>query len=151
MMMRRAVRCAATRAVAVTAADASAASAASARVVDGLPMTLGRHRHPRLGGSPRASGTATAASGATRALDVEFEMKGVTLRGRPLYLDMQATTPLDPRVLDAMLPYMTEQYGNPHSRTHMYGWETEEAIERARKEVADLIGADAKEIVFTSG
>lgn len=81
----------------------------------------------------------------------EFEMKGVTLRGRPLYLDMQATTPLDPRVLDAMIPYMTEQYGNPHSRTHMYGWETEEAIERARKEVADLIGADAKEIVFTSG
>jgi cysteine desulfurase len=135
--------------VAVTAADASAASAASARVMGGLPMTLGRQ--PRLGGSPRASGTATAASGTTRALDAEFEMKGVTLRGRPLYLDMQATTPLDPRVLDAMLPYFTEQYGNPHSRTHMYGWETEDAIERARGELATLIGANAKEIVFTSG
>ena len=78
-------------------------------------------------------------------------MKGVTLRGRPLYLDMQATTPLDPRALDAMMPYLTEQYGNPHSRTHMYGWETEDAVERAREEVAALIGAEAKEIVFTSG
>ncbi|KAF9520049.1 hypothetical protein BS47DRAFT_1311977 [Hydnum rufescens UP504] len=64
---------------------------------------------------------------------------------------MQATTPLDPRVLDAMLPYMTEQYGNPHSRTHSYGWEAEEAVDNARKQVANLIGADAKDIVFTSG
>ena len=78
-------------------------------------------------------------------------MKGVTLRGRPLYLDMQGTTPLDRRALDAMMPYLTEQYGNPHSRTHMYGWETEDAVERAREEVAALIGAEAKEIVFTSG
>ena len=52
-----------------------------------------------------------------------------------MYLDMQATTPLDPRVLDAMLPYLTEQYGNPHSRTHMYGWESEDAVEVARKQV----------------
>jgi len=70
---------------------------------------------------------------------------------RPIYLDMQATTPVDPRVLDAMLPYFTDLYGNPHSRTHAYGWETEQAIEDARKSVADLIGADAKDIVFTSG
>ncbi|KAJ7572051.1 pyridoxal phosphate-dependent transferase [Mycena floridula] len=70
---------------------------------------------------------------------------------RPIYLDMQATTPIDPRVLDAMLPYMTDQYGNPHSRTHAYGWEAEQAVEDARKHVADLIGADAKDIVFTSG
>ncbi|PBK93054.1 cysteine desulfurase [Armillaria gallica] len=70
---------------------------------------------------------------------------------RPIYLDLQATTPLDPRVLDAMLPYMTDQYGNPHSRTHAYGWEAEQAVEDARKHVADLIGADAKDIVFTSG
>ena len=61
-------------------------------------------------------------------------MKGIRLSGAPLYLDMQATTPLDPRVLDAMLPYQTEQYGNPHSRTHMYGWETEQAVETARKQ-----------------
>ncbi|KAJ7940208.1 cysteine desulfurase NFS1 [Mycena leptocephala] len=70
---------------------------------------------------------------------------------RPIYLDMQATTPVDPRVLDAMLPYLTDQYGNPHSRTHAYGWEAEQAVEDARKHVADLIGADSKDIVFTSG
>lgn len=80
-----------------------------------------------------------------------IEKKGITLKGAPLYLDMQATTPLDPRVLDAMLPYMTEQYGNPHSRTHLYGWEAEEAVEEARAQVASIIGADPKEIVFTSG
>lgn len=62
-------------------------------------------------------------------------MKGIRLRGAPMYLDMQATTPLDPRVLDTMLPYLTEQYGNPHSRTHMYGWESEDAVEVARKQV----------------
>lgn len=71
--------------------------------------------------------------------------------GRPIYLDMQATTPTDPRVLDAMLPFMTNQYGNPHSKTHAYGWETEQAVEDGRKHVADLIGANAKDIIFTSG
>jgi hypothetical protein len=70
---------------------------------------------------------------------------------RPLYMDVQATTPMDPRVLDTMLPYLTSLYGNPHSRTHAYGWEAEEAVEAARKQVADLIGADPREIVFTSG
>lgn len=78
-------------------------------------------------------------------------MKGVQLSGIPLYMDMQATTPVDYRVLDAMLPYFTNQFGNPHSRTHLYGWESEDAVEKARKQVADLIGADAREIVFTSG
>lgn len=70
---------------------------------------------------------------------------------RPIYLDAQATTPTDPRVLDAMLPFYTGLYGNPHSRTHAYGWETDKAVEQARQHVADLIGADAKEIIFTSG
>merc|ERR1712223_1425405 len=70
---------------------------------------------------------------------------------RPLYLDAQSTTPLDPRVLDAMLPYMTSFYGNPHSRTHAYGWESEGAMEASRHQVADLINADPKEIIFTSG
>ena len=70
---------------------------------------------------------------------------------RPIYLDMQATTPTDPRVLDAMLPFLTGLYGNPHSRTHAYGWETEKAVEQAREHVANLIGADSKEIIFTSG
>ncbi|XP_013404050.1 cysteine desulfurase, mitochondrial [Lingula anatina] len=70
---------------------------------------------------------------------------------RPLYLDVQATAPMDPRVLDAMLPYDISFFGNPHSRTHAYGWESEQAVEKARKQVADIIGADPREIVFTSG
>lgn len=70
---------------------------------------------------------------------------------RPLYMDFQATTPMDPRVLDAMLPYHVNYYGNPHSRTHAYGWESESAMEKARKQVADLIAADPREIIFTSG
>ena len=70
---------------------------------------------------------------------------------RPIYLDMQATTPLDPRVLDAMMPFYSGLYGNPHSRTHAYGWETDLATEEAREHIAILIGADPKEIIFTSG
>ncbi|XP_064462872.1 cysteine desulfurase-like [Ornithodoros turicata] len=70
---------------------------------------------------------------------------------RPLYMDVQATTPLDPRVLDAMLPYLITNFGNPHSRTHAYGWESEAAMEKARSQVADIIGAQPKEIIFTSG
>ncbi|CCH43416.1 cysteine desulfurase [Wickerhamomyces ciferrii] len=70
---------------------------------------------------------------------------------RPIYLDAQATTPTDPRVLDVMLKFYTGLYGNPHSNTHAYGWETDKEIEKSRKQVADLIGADPKEIIFTSG
>jgi len=70
---------------------------------------------------------------------------------KPLYMDAQATTPLDFRVLDAMMPYMLSSYGNPHSRTHAYGWEAEQAVEDAREHVAKLIGANAKDIIFTSG
>jgi cysteine desulfurase len=67
------------------------------------------------------------------------------------YLDYQATTPCDPRVVEKMIPYFTEHFGNPHSRNHYYGWTAEEAIEVARGQVAHLIGANPKEIVFTSG
>jgi cysteine desulfurase len=70
---------------------------------------------------------------------------------RPVYLDYQATTPMDPRVLEAMMPFFLEKFGNPHSRNHVHGWESEEAVEKAREQVAALIGADAREIVFTSG
>ncbi|MEX2648931.1 MAG: IscS subfamily cysteine desulfurase [Alphaproteobacteria bacterium] len=69
----------------------------------------------------------------------------------PVYMDYQATTPCDPRVLEAMLPYFTEKFGNPHSRSHKYGWETEEAVEEARAQLADIIGADERDIIFTSG
>lgn len=70
---------------------------------------------------------------------------------RPIYLDMQATTPTDPRVLDTILKFYTGLYGNPHSNTHSYGWETNTAVENARAHVAKLINADPKEIIFTSG
>jgi cysteine sulfinate desulfinase/cysteine desulfurase-like protein len=60
--------------------------------------------------------------------------------------DMQATTPLDPRVLDVMMPWMLQRYGNPHSRTHSYGWEAEAAVEVARAQVASLIGASPREV-----
>jgi cysteine desulfurase len=69
----------------------------------------------------------------------------------PIYLDNQSTTRLDPRVLEAMLPYFTEHFGNPHSTSHVYGHIAAEAVERARGEIAALIGADPREIVFTSG
>jgi cysteine desulfurase len=69
----------------------------------------------------------------------------------PIYLDYQATTPVDPRVLESMLPYFTKEFGNPHSATHVYGTRAHEAVERARAQVASVINADPQEIIFTSG
>lgn len=70
---------------------------------------------------------------------------------RPVYLDYSATTPCDPRVVEAMIPYLSEDFGNPASRSHSYGWTAEEAVESARQRVAELVGADPREIVWTSG
>ena len=87
----------------------------------------------------------------TKPFESEFSIRGKFREGRAAYLDMSSTTPLDPRVLDAMLPYMIGSYGNAHSRTHQYGWESEKVVEDARAKVANLINADPREIVFTSG
>ncbi|TRY59705.1 hypothetical protein DNTS_002504 [Danionella cerebrum] len=100
---------------------------------------------PRLNFSQSARSATLKQKGLIKSRELEKDEL------RPLYMDFQATTPMDPRVLDAMLPYQVNYYGNPHSRTHAYGWESEGAMEKARKQVAALIGADPREIVFTSG
>ncbi|TVU09215.1 hypothetical protein EJB05_42663, partial [Eragrostis curvula] len=121
------------------------------------PRQRQRRRRPALSFSfpTRALSTAAAAAEppppATAEEDESVVVKGVRISGRPLYMDMQATTPVDPRVLDAMLPFYLHRYGNPHSRTHLYGWESDAAVEEARARVASLVGADPREIFFTSG
>jgi cysteine desulfurase len=82
---------------------------------------------------------------------MELAVNNPTALKKPIFLDYQSTTPCDPRVVEAMMPWFTEKFGNPHSRSHAYGWESEEATEIARRQIADLIGANPKEIVFTSG
>ncbi len=77
--------------------------------------------------------------------------KGHWSKDKPLYLDYQATTPTDPRVVEKMLPFFFERFGNPHSRTHHYGWDAEDVVEVARAQIASLIGASPKEVIFTSG
>ena len=84
-------------------------------------------------------------------MNANAKTNGSRKKGRPVYLDYQATTPTDPRVVEAMAPFFGEKFGNPHSRNHFYGWEAADAVEKARRQIADLIGAEEREIVFTSG
>ncbi len=84
-------------------------------------------------------------------LDKQTEQSFVTAPHFPIYMDYSATTPIDPRVADKMIPYLREQFGNPASRSHMYGWSAEAAVEEARVNVAALVGADPREIIWTSG
>ena len=84
-------------------------------------------------------------------LDKKIEQSFATAPHFPIYMDYSATTPIDPRVADKMIPYLREQFGNPASRSHAYGWSAEAAVEGARAQVADLVGADPREIIWTSG
>lgn len=81
----------------------------------------------------------------------DFNIASKQKMGKSLYLDNAATSPIDFRVLDSMLPFMTNLFGNPHSRSHIFGWESEKAVEDARAKIANLIRAEPKEIIFTSG
>lgn len=122
----------------------------------GQPRSLSTQAPPATFSAERmASDKRYQASGEVPDIRGDFEspfsIGGKFKEGRAAYLDHSATTPLDPRVLDAMLPYMIGSYGNPHSRTHAFGWEAESATEKSREKVASLINASSKEIIFTSG
>jgi len=84
-------------------------------------------------------------------LDKKIEQSFATAPHFPIYMDYSATTPIDPRVADKMIPFLREQFGNPASRSHAYGWSAEAAVEEARAQVASLVGADPREIIWTSG
>lgn len=99
--------------------------------------TLGSRRSRCVSSAPASAGASSGTGAGARA------SAKVSPPSRPAYLDLQATTPLDPRVLDAMLPWEVSRFGNAHSRTHAYGWEAEAAVEKARAQVAALIGAGA--------
>ena len=107
--------------------------------------------HEKMETDQRYQGSTSVPESLFQPFQSEYTIRDTFREGRAAYLDMSATTPLDPRVLDAMAPFMIGSYGNPHSRTHSFGWEAEQVVEKAREQVASLIQADPREIVFTSG
>lgn len=130
---------------------ASSSSAAAASPPD-EPQAPSTFSPDKMESDKRYRATQAPPERLFRPFESDFSIRGSFRTGRAAYLDMSATTPLDPRVLDAMLPYMMGSFGNPHSRTHAYGWESERSVEEARAQIASLIHAsDPKEIVFTSG
>lgn len=131
------------------------AAAAVKRLGDGLSLEThtdiqAAAREQAEGRSATVSVDTAAVTTGSNALKHAYQ-ENTSYGTRPIYLDMQATTPTDPRVLDTMLKFYTGLYGNPHSNTHAYGWEANKEIETARDHVAKLINADPKEIIFTSG
>lgn len=115
------------------------------------PQAFSSFSTEKMDSDKRYASKAEVPESLLQPFESEYSIRGKFREGRAAYLDMQATTPLDPRVLDAMLPYMIGSYGNPHSRTHAFGWESENVVEKARGQIASLIKADPKEIIYTSG
>ncbi|CDR95459.1 cysteine desulfurase, putative [Babesia bigemina] len=108
--------------------------------------------HPVIGGGVGSVLRNAAAIGSLQRLEVcSARRQWRAYNEGRVYLDYQATTPVDPRVLDRMLPYLSHSFGNPHSRTHSFGWDAEHAVEEARSEVAALLNCDPRSIIFTSG
>src|SRR5207249_2475173 len=115
-------------------------------------------RLPQVGDAGRVGAPAAAevgrrfgVAGSTATRQAAYQARTASVMKLPIYLDYSATTPVDPRVAHKMIPYLTEHFGNPASRSHSFGWTTEAAVEEAREHVAALVNCDPKELVWTSG
>ncbi|KAL7579991.1 hypothetical protein ACA910_004981 [Epithemia clementina (nom. ined.)] len=148
---RRIVTSSASRAVRLMRGSMPRTMSSSSAVAEDDSQALSSFSTEKMEQDKRYKSSLEVPESLLKPFDSEFSIRGKFREGRAAYLDMSATTPMDPRVLDAMAPFMIGSYGNPHSRTHQYGWESEKVTEKARQQIADLIKADSKEIIFTSG